>query len=111
MSQKKGNICRRISFCAEDDRLLQKRAAEAGMTVPAYIRQQALNGAVTSIEWDVLRQYMETIWRIEFNIDVYISKHNSEFWMFELDLEFIHEELAKIRDLMVQLVEKITDGK
>ena len=108
MSQKNGSISRRVSFCAEDDKILQERAAEAGMTVAAYIRQQALNREVRVINWELLLQYMEMIYRLEFNIDVYISKHNAEFWMFELDLEFIHEELMSIRKLVEKLLEVIT---
>ena len=100
-------VTRRVSFLAEEDALVERRAEEAGITVPAYIRQQALNGQVVSINWDALREHSSQISRIEEKIMAYLAGRHADVWMYEADLEGIHEELSKIRESEVNLIEQI----
>ena len=107
----KERITRRVSFSAEEDRMIRERAKEAGMSASAYIRQQALEGKVVSVDWDLVRQHMEAIYRIEFNIDAYTSNNNPTLWMFDADLQVIRDELIKIRKMEKWMINLLTGDR
>lgn len=104
-------IVRRVSFSAEADRMIRERAKEAGVSVSAYIRQQALEGKVVSVDWDLVRQHMETIYRIEINIDAYTSQNNPTLWLFDADLQVIRDELVKIKELEKWMINLLTGDR
>ena len=103
-------IPRRVSFLLEEDQILREQAGEAGMSVSAFIRQQTLKGQVMSIEGEVMRRHSEQISRIGELIAGYIDRHHADVWMYEADLERIHEELSRIRNSEVDLIEQICSG-
>lgn len=107
----KERITRRVSFSAEEDRMIRERAKEAGVSVSAYIRQQALEGKVVSVDWDLVRQHMEAIYRIEFNIDAYTSNNNPTLWMFDADLQVIRDELVRIKELEKWMINLLTGDR
>lgn len=61
-------VTKRISFSLEEDRIVREKAKEAGMSITAYIRQQALEGQVVSVDWEMIRQHTEAINRIAFDM-------------------------------------------
>lgn len=67
--KKKERVTRTVSFTAAEDALIQKRAEEAGMTVAAYIRQQALGRTVQYIDWEALRAHGDIIGDIAMNLE------------------------------------------
>ena len=113
MSQadEKERVTRRVSFLEEEDQLIQARAKEVGMSVSAYIRQQALEGKVVSVDWDLVRQHMEAIYRIEFSIDAYTSKNNPTLWLFGADLQVIRDELVRIKELEKWMINLLTGDR
>ena len=50
-------VTKRISFSLEEDWIVREKAKEAGMSITAYIRQQALEGQVVSVDWEMIRQH------------------------------------------------------
>ena len=107
----KERVTRRVRFLEEEDQLIQDRAKEAGMSVSAYIRQQVLEGQVVSVDWDLVRQHMEAIYRIEFNIDAYTSDHNPTLWLFCADLQVIRDELVRIKELEKWMINLLTGDR
>ena len=101
-------VTKRVSFSLEEDRIVREKAKEAGMSITAYIRQQALEGQVVSVDWEMIRQHTEAINRIAFDIGVYTSNQNPNIWMFGADIDLIREELEKIYELEKRLIELLT---
>lgn len=113
MSKESGKerVTRRVSFLAEEDQLIRERAKEAGMSVSAYIQRQALEGKVVSVDWDIVRQHIAAIHRIEFTIDAYTCKNNPTLWMYQADLDMLREELVKIKNLEKWMIDLLTGCK
>ena len=91
--------------------MIRERAKEAGMSASAYIRQQALEGQVVSVDWDLVRQHMEAIYRIEISIDAYTSNNNPTLWLFDADLQVIRDELIKIREMEKWMINLLTGDR
>ena len=104
-------VTKRVSFSLEEDRIVREKAKEAGMSITAYIRQQALEGKVVLVDWDLVRQHMEAIYRIEFSIDAYTSKNNPTLWLFGADLQVIRDELVRIKELEKWMINLLTGDR
>ena len=102
-----GRICRHVTFTVDEDTRLCESAEQVGMTMEDYLRQQVLHGQATDIDWEVLRQHTEAIWRIEEEIRWYTSNENPNIWLFETDLMLINELLTKIKTMEEKLLYKL----
>ena len=93
------NITRHISFTAEEDKLLQQRAEAAGIAVAPYIRQQALNGVVHSIDWEGLRVHSDLLSDIAMQIELHLQS------LTDIERAMLADVLTAIeRDLKSMLV-------
>ena len=81
------------------------------MTMEDYLRQQVLHEQATDIDWEVLRQHTEAIWRIEEEIRWYTSNENPNIWLFETDLMLINELLTKIKTMEEKLLYKLCESE
>lgn len=109
MEAKKPYVVRHITFTPEEDAIIQELAREAGMSVCGYIRKQAVYGTVRSVDWKLLEQHTEAINYIGEEIKVYTSDKNPNPWLFAADLSLITQRLDEIKELEVQLIQKIGD--
>ena len=66
---------------------------------------------MVSVDWDLVRQHMEAIYRIEFNIEAYTGDHNPTLWLFCADLQAIRDELVKIREMEKWMINLLTGDR
>ena len=102
-----GQISRYVTFTVNEDTYLCESAEQMGLTMEEYIRQQVLHGNATDIDWELLRQHTEAIWRIEEEVRWYTSEQNPNIWLFETDLKMINELLTKIKTMEEKLLYKL----
>lgn len=107
-TKEKNRVTRAISLTEEEDERIRSRAEAAGMSITAYMRQQALRGTVVSIDWDTLRSHMDIITWLVMELKLYLSDISAcERRMFDVELTRIANELEDIRGIEEHLPEFI----
>lgn len=101
MTNEKDNsrVVRHISFTPAEDTVVQGLAENAGLSVNAYIRAQAVYGSVSSINWRALEEHTEAINAIGQEIKWYTTNQNPNRWLFGADLEMIIGCLKELIEL------------
>ena len=97
---------RHISFDADENKILEAKAEAAGMSVSAYIRRQALEGTVQSINWELLQTHTAVLDRILEALESYIAKHSNR-WLFEPDVVFIQKHITELKESETTLIQEI----
>lgn len=88
------NTTRHVSFTAEEDQLLRQRAEAVGLSVTAYIRQQALKGTVHYIDWDALRVHGEILKDISMGINLFIDN------LSEIERSMLADDLVQLKNYL-----------
>ena len=108
MGNERKMTVRRISFSPEEDAILQNKAQTVGMTVSGYIRRQALDGSVISIDWNKLQQHTQAINDMTATFEAYTQNRKTNSLLYITDLELIHKRLDEVISLEVRLLAEIT---
>ena len=108
MGNERKMTVRRISFSSEEETILQEKAQTVGMTVSGYIRRQALDGSIISIDWNKLQQHTQAINDLSEAFDAYTKNRKTNGLLYMTDLELIHRSLDEVKTLEVQLIAEIT---
>ena len=111
MSVKKTNsaVTRHVAFSVQEDELIRKLAEESGMSISPFIRKQALEGHVTSIDWSVVTQHILYIDRIASDIRTLTTSPHPNRWEYEGDLDFIMQKLDDLISAEHELLLRLQD--
>ena len=112
---KRSNVVWRVTFSAEQDQDLRRKAEQAGMGVCPYIRQQALEGTVTAVDWEALRCHLNAIDGIASDVSAFAQKKIPNRWEYEDDLDALQLEVSKLialeREILHLIGEQLRSGK
>lgn len=102
---------RSIRLSHEDDKRVSDMAAKAGLTVPEYIRQQALVGQVESFDLSPVVEHTRAVCEIVAAARELTKTPHDDKWMYEEELLRITELLTELLDAETALMASLRPGE
>ena len=105
MKQSRTNI--RLSFTPQEMEILSKRAARVGMTIPPFIKREALYGIVRGFQLRPLTDHAIAIGEIVQDIRTMITSPHPDRWLYEYDLECIEDKLNTLLEIETDIQKRV----
>lgn len=105
MASTEGRVTRHISFTADENAALEKRAARVGMEVAPFIKKEALEGKVKGYPLAALSRHEQDIGDILHAVREAADRPHPDRWLYQADLEAIDDKLAELLEIEKDILE------
>lgn len=98
-------VTRHISFTAQENAILESRAAKVGMEVAPFIKQEALHGTVKGYPLAALTRHEVDIGNILHAVREVADRPHAARWLYQADLEAIDDKLEELLAIEKDILE------
>ena len=85
-----------IRFTTSDEQLLRQKAAQAGMSMTAYIKRAAISARIIVLDFAVLTQHAIQIGDIASDVRTILTSPHPDRWLYQADLEALEDKLEEL---------------
>jgi len=94
----------------KEKELIDQRMAEVGISnMRAYMLKMALNGHIINVDMSSIRDFVFLLKNISNNINQIAKRANETRSIYEIDINELRREYAKVWDIINQLLKKFNE--